>query len=272
MDVLRPHIISRFMKHYFTVLLLLAFITQASAQDIKSYTTAQAHSHNDYTRARAFHEAYDQEFGSIEADLYLVRDTLFVAHEMKEITPSKTFGALYLQPILQKIEKNNGSIYPRPDITLQLLIDLKTSGEETLAALIRELEPHQEILKPKGSVSIVISGNVPAPATFDKYPPYIFFDGRPENTYTADQLAHIGLISQAFQKYSKWNGEGPIPEKDRKNVQKMIEQTHQQGKKVRLWATPDNINSWKTMMALGVDWLNTDKVKEMGDYLRTAPR
>lgn len=260
------------MKFSFTFLILLVFVTQLCAQDIKAYTTAQAHSHNDYTRDRPFFDAYEQQFGSIEADLYLVRDTLFVAHELKDIASAKTFTTLYLQPILQEVKKNNGNIYPQQDLPLQLLIDLKTSGEETLAALIRELEPHQNVLKPKGTVSIVISGNVPDQALFEKYPPYILFDGRPENTYTAGQLAHIGLISQAFQNYSRWNGEGPIPEKDKKKIQKMIDQTHQQGKKVRIWATPDNINSWKTMMALGVDWLNTDKVKEMGDYLRTAPR
>ncbi|NIJ51791.1 phosphatidylinositol-specific phospholipase C/glycerophosphodiester phosphodiesterase family protein [Dyadobacter arcticus] len=260
------------MKYRFTILITLFFGGYATAQNIKAYTTAQAHSHNDYVRPRAFFDAYDQQFGSIEADLYLVRDTLFVAHDLKDITPAKTFSALYLKPILQQVEKNSGNIYPQKDVPLQLLIDLKTSGEETLAALMKELEPYQEVLAPKGQVTIVISGNVPDPTLFEKYPPYISFDGRPENTYTADQLAHIGLISQAFQRYSRWNGEGPLPEKDKKNILKMIEETHKQGKKVRIWATPDNINSWKTMMALGVDYLNTDKVKEMGDYLRTAPR
>ena len=155
---------------------------------------------------------------------------------------------------------------------MQLLIDLKTSGEETLAALVKVLEPHQKLLAPTGTVKVVVSGNVPDPSLFDKYPSFIYFDGRPENTYTPQQLAHIGLISQAFQKYSKWNGEGPLPEKEKKTLLKMINQVHDQGKKVRIWATPDNINSWKTMMALGVDYLNTDKVRELGDYLRTAPR
>lgn len=259
----------------FTTLFLLAslfFLPQLYAQSSKTYTTAQAHSHNDYERKRAFQDAYEQQFGSVEADLFLVNDTLFVAHTIKDISPKRTFASLYMQPILKQIEKNQGNIYPQEDVTLQLLIDLKTAAEPTLAALVRELEPHKQYLAPKGTVRIVVSGNVPEPASFAKYPAYIFFDGRPDIPYTPDQLERIGLISQAFDKFSRWNGEGPLPEKDKKRIQQVLTQTHGLGKKMRIWATPDNINSWKIMMALGVDYLNTDKVKEMGDYLRTAPR
>ncbi|MCE6992693.1 phosphatidylinositol-specific phospholipase C/glycerophosphodiester phosphodiesterase family protein [Dyadobacter sp. CY323] len=260
------------MKLTLTCLLATLLTFGIQAQNIKAYTTAQAHSHNDYVRKRPFYDAYEQQFGSIEADVHLVNDTLYVAHDSKEINPNKTLAALYLTPIQEQADKNGGNIYPQKNVHLQLLIDLKTSGPETLAALVKELEPYKKVLAPSGLVTVVVSGNVPDPATFENYPDYIFFDGRPENTYTPAQLAHIGLISQAFQKYSRWNGEGPLLEKEKKNIQKMITQTHDLGKKVRIWATPDNINSWKTMMSLGVDYLNTDKVLEMGDYLRTAPR
>lgn len=261
------------MKKIVTLLVLILLCARMlDAQDIKAYTTAQAHSHNDYERRGAFYDAIDQQFGSIEADLFLVNDTLFVAHNLKDIHPKRTLNTLYIQPILTKIEKNGGSIYPQKDVPLQFLIDLKTGATETLAALVKELEPHKHILAPDGNLTIVVSGNTPDPANFNKYPDFIFFDGRPEITYTPEQLKRIGLISQGFAKYSKWNGEGPLPEKDKKAIQKVIKQTHDLGKKMRLWATPDNINSWKIMMTLGIDYLNTDKVKEMGDYLRTAPR
>jgi len=118
----------------------------------------------------------------------------------------------------------------------------------------------------------VVSGNTPLPQNFGDYPLYIYFDGRPEIIYTTQQLERIGLISQTFQKYTKWNGEGPLPDKEKKSIVKVIDQTHTTGKKIRFWATPDNINTWKTLMLLGVDYLNTDKVIQMGDYLRTAPR
>ena len=261
------------MKYIFIMVVVSLFrIHSIHAQTIASYTTAQAHSHNDYEQKRPFQEAYEQQFGSIEADLFLVNGTLYTAHNIDDIAKDRTFTKLYLEPVLAQIEKNKGGIYPQEDLTLQLLIDLKTPAEETLAALVKTLEPHKQLLAPKGSVKIVISGNTPLPEKFGQYPFYIFFDGRPDITYTTSQLERIGLISESFQKYSKWNGEDPMPDKEIKNITKVIKKTHGLGKKIRFWATPDNINSWKIMMALEVDYLNTDKVVQMGDYLRTAPR
>lgn len=260
------------MKYTLGAIVIILFWNHSiSAQTIPAYTTAQAHSHNDYEQKRAFKEAYEQQFGSIEADLFLVNDTLYTAHNADDIIKDRTFTKLYLNPILAQIKKNEGGIYAQKDLTLQLLIDLKTPAEETLAALVKILEPYKDLLAPKGTLKIVVSGNTPAPEKFGQYPSFIFFDGRPEITYTPIQLVRIGLISQTFEKYSKWDGEGSLPEKEKKSISKVIKQTHDLGKKMRFWATPDNINSWKTMMALGVDYLNTDKVIQMGDYLRTAP-
>jgi len=257
---------------HITACLFFFLLNCSIAQTITAYTTAQAHSHNDYEQKRPFSEAYKQQFGSIEADLFLVDSILYTAHNYKDITPERTFKKLYLDPILFQIEKNKGNIYPQQNLTLQLLIDLKTPAEETLEALITALKPMEQFLEPKGPVKIVVSGNVPAPENFERYPAFIFFDGRPEISYSPDQLKRIGLISQSFQKYSKWNGEGDLPAKDKKAILKVIETTHQLGKKVRFWAIPDNIQTWKTMMGLNVDFVNTDKVVQLGDYLRTAPR
>ncbi len=261
------------MKSIVTAILVFLTLHHISvAQTIASYTTAQAHSHNDYEQNRPFKEAYDQNFGSIEADLFLVNDSLYTAHNREDIKSDRTFYKLYLHPILTEVKKNNGRIYPMESTSMQLLIDLKTPAVETLKALVAQLTPYKEILAPRGSVKVVISGNTPAPETYDLYPDFIYFDGRPEVVYNSEQLQRIGLISQSFQKYSKWNGEGDLPEKDKKSLSKVVEEVHGKGKKIRFWATPDNINTWKTMMSLQVDFLNTDKVEQMGSYLRTAPR
>lgn len=255
---------------FFWCLTLLPFVSDA--QNIQDYSVAQAHSHNDYEQARPFWEAYEQRFGSIEVDLFLVGDSLYAAHESKNITPDRTFRKLYLEPIARQTARNNGTIYDQKDVPLQLLVDLKTPADESLAALVKLLQPYQDLLAPKGNVKVVISGNVPAAGDFEKYPSFIYFDGRPEIAYTDTQLNRLGMISQSFQKYTRWNGEGDLPEKDKKALSKVIRQIHDQKQKVRFWGTPDNIHTWKTMMALQVDWLNTDRVVQMGDYLRTAPR
>jgi hypothetical protein len=38
------------------------------------------------------------------------------------------------------------------------------------------------------------------------------------------------------------------------------------GKLLRLWASPDNSESWKQQQQLGVDIINTDKVDECSNY------
>ncbi|MCF2443163.1 alkaline phosphatase [Dyadobacter sp. CY345] len=268
------------MKYILFISLFVVFSkTTLYAQTPHRYTTGQAHSHNDYEQNIPFLRAYYQQFGSIEADIFLRNDSIFVDHDEKYITSKNTFSNLYLKPILAQIEKNNGSIYPDKTLGLQLLIDLKTPGITTIPALVRELQPYASILAPKGSVKIVLSGNTPPPAQFNQYPDYIFFDGRPEIQYTKAQLERIGLISQSFTNYTKWNGKGVLVKKEKEALEEVIKHVHGQGKKIRFWATPDEVNAWKMLMNMGLDYLNTDKVEELGPYLRnranaeyTAPK
>ncbi|MCE7042509.1 alkaline phosphatase [Dyadobacter sp. CY312] len=253
------------MKKYLLTLCLITSL-KVSAQQLNSTAFPQGHSHNDYLQAAPFTLAYQQKFGSIEADVFLRNDTLFVAHESREIDSERTLDKLYLQPILKAAGKNKGQIYA--DKKLQLLIDLKTSSEPTLKALVKLLAPHQELFAENGSIQIVVSGNVPAPGAFENYPSFISFDGRPNVTYTANQLQRIGLISQDFGFYSKWNGKGIPVEADRKKLTEVIRRAHENKKPFRFWASPDNINTWKVLMNLGADYINTDKVTALGTFLK----
>ncbi|WP_234648432.1 alkaline phosphatase [Dyadobacter sp. CY356] len=237
-----------------------------------SYTTAQAHSHNDNRQLKPFREASDQQFGSVETDLMLKNGKLYSVNHLEDTTPERTFEKMYLLPMIAQLEKNNGQIYSQNDITFQFLIDIKTKAVETLDILVKELEKHPEIIAPGSNIKIVVSGNIPVPELFFQYPQYISFDGNPDIIYTPQQLERVALISQSFSKYTSWNGEGPLPKNDKKLISRVVQKTHGLNKKIRFWDTPDNINTWKTMMALQVDFLDTGKVIQMGDYLRTAPR
>jgi alkaline phosphatase len=254
--------------------LLCFFIipTAVLAQDSIIYTTEQAHSHNDYEQTIPFWQAYYQQFGSIEADIFLRNDSLYVAHTVEDISPDRTLYSLFLKPIATQEKKNKGSIYADPKRTLQLLIDLKTSSRETMTALVRELSGYSKLLAPTGTVKVVISGNVPNPDEFDQYPEFIYFDGRPGITYSTEQLKRIGLISQSFTNYSKWKGKGMLIDQDHKAVTAVIKEVHDKGKRIRFWATPDTPNAWKILMGMGVDYVNTDKVIELGSYLRNRPK
>lgn len=242
----------------------------ALAQPASLYTTAQAHSHNDYEQNIPFWTAYYAHFGSIEADVHVHRGTLYVAHDASAIDSSRTLDRLYIQPILQKVREHKGRIYEQGD-PLQLLIDLKTPAAQTLPLLVNALAAHPAVFGPNGPVQVVVSGNVPAPGQFGQYPDWLRFDGRPGVAYTPEQLRHIGLISQSFLTFSRWNGKGLVTKKEAQALRAFVAQGHQLGKKVRLWATPDNINTWKALINLGVDYLNTDQIGPLAAFLNSRP-
>ncbi|QMW04546.1 alkaline phosphatase [Spirosoma foliorum] len=254
-------------KQFLSILTIwITLVSLAGAQSRIAYSPAQAHSHNDYEQTIPFWQAYDQAFGSIEADIYARNGQLYVAHDSANITSSRTLETLYINPIVEKVRANKGKLYV--NYGLQWLIDLKTPARLSLPLLVRALSAYPDVFGVGGPVNVVVSGNVPTPDQFSNYPAWLQFDGRPDVAYSPEQLAHIGLISQAFPTYTRWNGKGLIVKKERAKIQAVIQQVHRQGKKIRFWATPDNINTWKTLMNMGVDYINTDQIAPLGHFLR----
>src|ERR1044072_6101637 len=109
---------------------MLLISTVSVAQPI-SYTTANAHSHNDYEQRVPLTTAYNEMFGSIEADIFWQNGELLVAHKKEELVTHRTLEDLYLKPLKAYVEKNKGYIYADTSRSLQFMIDLKTNGDTT---------------------------------------------------------------------------------------------------------------------------------------------
>ena len=246
--------------------LLLLLLNPAWGQLKSSIST---HSHNDYEQQRPFSLAYEQGFGSIEADVWLKDGLLCVAHDAKDISKSRTLSALYLEPMEQKLRENKGKIYPDKKKQLQLLIDIKSEALSTMDKLVEELGKHPDLIRNR-NIRIVISGNRPAPAAYSGYPDFIFFDGRPAEAYDKKALKKVGLISESYFKYARWNGKGEIAPNERTALLSAVQQAHEKGKPFRFWATPDTEASWRLFMELGVDYINTDKVVGLAQFLNKA--
>lgn len=230
------------------------------------YTTANAHSHNDYLQAQPFSLAFARDFGSVEADVFERNGELYVAHTAAEIDSTRTLRSLYLQPLQQMLTSRQG-IFAMPFRSLQLLIDFKTTGVPTMHALLQQLQAYPAITgHPR--IQLVISGSRPDVRLWHTYPPYILFDGLPFVEYTPAQLQRIPLFSDNFRSYTKWNGRGTLPEEDESRIRAVVSKAHSLQKKFRFWATPDEADTWKAMMTLGVDYINTDKVNGLADYLQ----
>lgn len=251
------------MRHIFTFLLLFLSLAGARAQ----YTAGNAHSHNDYEQAIPFAKAFSLHFGSIEADVFLQNGELYVAHTLSEIDTAKTLRKIYLEPLRAKVNAKTG-VFGETKQHLQILIDFKTATAPTMEALLRQLQDFPELMN-NGKLTFAISGNRPPQAQWPSFPQCILFDGRPGVQYAAEELKKVALISDNFRNYSQWNGKGIIVAEELPRIEKAIAQAHAMGKKFRFWATPDDVNAWKTMMNLGVDYINTDKTDELATYLRT---
>ena len=66
-------------------ILFILFVLISVSPSVKSqYSTLNAHSHNDYENKTPFWLAYNSHFGSIEADIWAVKDDLYVAHYIRK--------------------------------------------------------------------------------------------------------------------------------------------------------------------------------------------
>ena len=259
-----------YMRQASFILIFLLFISQiVQAQTL--YTSANVHAHNDYQQPIPFLNAYSLRVGSIEADVFFKNNVLYVAHEPQEIAPDRTLEALYLKPLQTQIRKNKGTAYPEKKAVLQLLIDLKTTGVITLPALVKLLANYPEITKTP-TVQIVISGEKPISASWVSFPKFIYFDGTPGQQYHAAQSQRVALVSDSFRKYTAWNGKGKIVAAELVKIKKLIDSVHHLNQKLRFWATPDNVNSWKTLTQLGVDYIGTDDVTNLTTFLKKLPQ
>jgi alkaline phosphatase len=257
-------------KILFTILLLINLSALARAQ----YSTLNAHSHNDYENATPFRLACNNHFGSIEADIWAVKGELFVAHYSKDISSERTLDSLYIHPIVRMVRQNKENQLKDDPYAFQLLIDIKTPVEPALSLLAAKLRQYPDVFNPrinKSAVRIVISGNRPEPSGFKNYPYFIFFDGLLNQKYNRRQLKRIPLYSANFRNYSSWKGTGDILENEKVRLQYVIDSVHSIKKKIRFWNSPDDTKAWNTFLKMGIDYINTDHIIKLAEFLNKHP-
>jgi hypothetical protein len=245
------------MKKFNLILIfVLGLIFNLSAQ-------VKVHSHNDYTRQNPFYDAVKEKMFSLEADVFLINDTLFVAHTKKEINPEATLEKLYLKPIAGLSKTKN--FY-----NFNLLIDVKESWQQTAPTLLKLLDKYSKFFKTsKTQVNIIITGNRPADSLYHTFPEYIKFDGLPTESYKPIDLEKVAMVSVSFKKYAIWKGVGEISMEEENKLKEVINSTHKLNKPIRFWSAPDNKEAWVYLRKLGVDIINTDKIKECVQYFKS---
>ena len=251
---------------YLFVPVLLCLVNTGYGQR-EGYTTANAHSHNDYEQKTPFYLAYAETFGSIEADIFLHNDSLIVGHTTADLVHKRTLQNLYLEPLLQEIKRNNGNPYKDSSRKLQVMIDVKTEGVSTLHKLSEVLQSYPELIRSK-NIRFVISGNRPPDSSFTSWPSFIWFDGELYKPYSAAALSKIVMLSDDLKRYTRWNGKDDLTTHDHSLLDSVIHKAHLLQKKVRFWDAPDLPVAWETFINLEVDYINTDRIQDLSSWLK----
>lgn len=255
--------------------LLLVCLASASAAHAAAPAAPlpQAHSHNDYEHERPLFDALDRGFCNIEADVYLVGDQLLVAHDPWGVRPERTLQALYLDPLQKTIAERNGAIFPDGQ-RLTLLIDFKTAGPATYAALTKALKPYEAFIsgmqdgnwQPR-QIDVVISGNRPVELIANDKQRLVAVDGRVSDLAGKTSAELIPLVSDNWSSHFTWRGEGAMPAAERTKLRELVEAAHAQNRRLRFWGSPDSPPFWQELQAAGVDVIGTDDLALLQSHL-----
>lgn len=260
------------------VLLFVASGRTSIAQEAAPLLPAplvRAHAHNDYLHDRPLLDALDCGFCSVEADVFLVEGELIVAHTRFWLDPKQTLKKLYLDPLRERVKANGGRVYPDgPPFTL--LIDIKRDGTKTFATLSKLLAQYDDVFSSvkegkvqRKAVTAIISGDRDVNAIKKASPRYAGIDGRLSDLLSDAPAHELPLISDSWPHHFRWRGEGEIYQDDVQKLKQVLEKAHAKGRRVRFWAIPDKPIVWKTLHSAGVDLINTDKLKELSELLRS---
>lgn len=234
-----------------------------------------AFAHNDYAHPNPLFDALAEGFNTVEADILLIDGELFVAHDMPEGEHNlKTLGELYLAPLKERINQNEGWVYPGHKKTFYLMIDIKTDAEETYAVLREELKNYRKLLSREengefipGPLFIFLSGNRPIEPLRNETVRLAGIDGRPDELGKAYSPEFMPVISQHYGRVIELDEEGNLTPHGRKNLENLTSRARDEGKKVRLWATPEDENLWEALLESGVKLINTDELTRLRIFL-----
>ena len=243
---------------------IIFIITQGLSQVI---ALPHAYAHNDYWHKRPLFDALDNGFKYIEADIFLRKEKLLVAHLFPAFKKKHTLEDLYLKPLYGRFINNKGHIQSAMD-TIVLMIDIKSNAEDTYTVLRKLLKGFKPMLSTceNGKVvirnlTIILTGHRPLQLLNMEDNRFVFADGDLRSV-NATRI-RSNMYATASCKYSsliRWRGKGNIPSDEKERLNDLVSKAHLSGEKVRLWASPEKEKVWVQLRNCGVDLINTDKL------------
>lgn len=248
----------------------LASVLFSCCLSIAAVSQVWIHSHNDYLKPHPLTTALENKAYSIEADVFLGREQLLVAHSLRERRSGKTLKSMYIDPIVKLFSRNNGHISPDTSYKTTLMIDIKQEGPLVLKELVKLLDPLRNFFDRSVNpyaVQVVISGDRGPVSEWNSYPAYIRFDGRPFEQYTPEQSLRLGMMSDNYFNYlvERTNRGDTI------KIRSVLETAHQYHVPFRFWGAPDSEDTWVLLRRCGVDIINTDRIADCRLFFQQQP-
>jgi glycerophosphoryl diester phosphodiesterase len=250
------------------IFLICAIITLSNCSQNKEII--KGHAHNDYENQNPLLDAIKNGFTSVEVDVHLIENELYVSHDApQQLHSDLTLESMYLNPLKNHILNNNMAIYSNYDGPFYLMIDFKSPAIPTYEKLKEILTDYLPIIsktengiKQKGPVDVFISGNRPYEKILADEPKLVGIDGIPDDLDKNIPASIMPIVSDKYSNILSWRGNGEISPDDKNNLVRLLQNTHGQNKKLRLWGAPDNDVVWKFLLDYKVDLINTDRLEE----------
>ena len=271
----------------------LARLLYSDAAYVERPEPIACHSHNDYWRKEPLFSALKTGCIGIEADVWLVEDDLWIAHETQDLKRGVTFTSLYVDPLVRLLEERNtfsdshgwstlGVYESAPEQTVVLVIDLKSESHDTWPVVHAQLGP----LRERGWLTHVRDGEVHyrpitvvgsgttdfetlmANTTYRD----AFFDA-PLNALEGSPYNHTNSYysSVSFTEHLGLSLTGYFSNTQLEKLRRAVSEAHSRGLKARYWGSPAwalNVRArvWRTLADEGVDLVNVDDLQSFRDW------
>ena len=119
----------------------------------------------------------------------------------------------------------------------------------------------------QGKVTVILSGDRPFRQLLFDDLKLMTLDGRPSDLDKNYPTKVMPFISEQASKISKVISYEDVGEKEIQRIHEFAAKAKAQGKKVRLWATPEKEELWEELIKAEVGLINTDDLGRLRRYL-----
>lgn len=237
---------------------------------LAAQTFHNGHSHNDYEHPKPLFGAIDHGFRSLEIDIYLKKDRLVVSHIPVFLGWKPTLEKLYLEPIRARIKQNNGLIYPNDSTSLILYLDFKTEAgtfekvKEVLGDYMDLLTTWENGKENWGPVKILIDHH--EKEILSEPVRWAQIQKGWDQADVKLSPAECPRLNGSFRSLFSSGKNGKMKAEDAEKLKEIVQNAHENGRTLRLYAAGNNPKVWKLLLDAGVDWINADRCKRYQEF------